>query len=117
MFSLDKLLETTGLDELAGKQLKKSASERPNLSKLAELCREASDSPAAVPVDNSRELVEKTAAVEIIRRTISEIREIEGGVVKTASKQGDNVVNFIKTALEEGYKEEEIARFLEGVDR
>lgn len=116
-FTLDQLLETTGVDELTGAPLRKEASEVPlDLLKLASRCRLAADTedeplPAAELVDQ-KDLVEKTAAVAIIRRTIEEIREIDGyahGPTKTAS---DNAA-FIKSALEQGHSAEDIARFLE----
>jgi len=120
-YTLDQLLEATGVDELAGTPFKKVASPKgPDLLKLAARCREASeaeDAPAAPPADtvNAQGLVEKTAAVAIIRQTLAEISAIEGTppeAVKTASAGPDQAA-FIKAALEEGYSPEDIARFLE----
>lgn len=126
-YSLDQLLEATGVDELAGTPFKKVASNEPDLLKLAERCREAAsvEEPAAEAavseeLVDTRQLVEKTAAVEIIRRTIAEIREIEGTppeAIKTASTQGPDQAAFIKAALEEGHTPEEIARFLEEAEK
>lgn len=123
-FTLDQLLEATGADELAGTPFKKTAAkESPDLLKLATRCRLAADveEEAAPPADliSSQDLVEKTAAVAIIRRTMDEIRAIEGAPpenVKTASERGPDKAAFIKAALEQGHTPEDIARFLEGAD-
>ena len=119
-FSLEQLLETTGVDELAGTPFtKRAAEESIDFLKLAAECREAA-STEEVPQSqedliSSQDLVEKTAAVEIIRRTMAEIREIEGSppeTVKTASAGPDKAA-FIKAALDQGHSPEQIARFLE----
>jgi hypothetical protein len=118
--TLDQLLEATGVDELAGGHHKTASSSEvaTDFAKLADLCREAAD---ATPTDEvnarQRELVEKTAAVAIIQRTLEEIREIDGNppsVVKTASVQ-PNHAPFIKQALEAGHSPEDIAQFLDNL--
>lgn len=116
-FTLDQLLETTGVDSLSNRGMKKVAAKQgqPNLLKLAERCRQAADAhtPEAPAVDE-RELVEKTAAVRIIRRTIAEIDQIEHGQEKTAAVHPpEHEAAFIKAALEAGHDPESIARFLE----
>ena len=120
-FTLDQLLEATGVDELAGTPFKKTAAAEPlDLLKLATRCRLAADAeeepPPQVDLIDGQQLVEKTAAVAIIRRTMAEIREIEGSPpesVKTASERGPDKAAFIKAALEQGHSAEDIARFLE----
>jgi hypothetical protein len=119
-FSLEQLLEATGVDELAGTPFTKRASEESiDFLKLAAECREAASveevTPSQEELISSQDLVEKTAAVEIIRRTMAEIREIEGSppeTIKTASA-GPDKATFIKAALEQGHSPEQIARFLE----
>lgn len=117
-FTLDQLLETTGVDSLSSRGMKKTAAKQgaPNLLKLAERCRQAADAVVDEPpaVDH-RALIEKTAAVQIIRRTISEIEQIEnGGQEKIASATPPaQQAAFIKAALEAGHDPESIARFLE----
>jgi hypothetical protein len=119
--NLEQLLEATGVDELAGTPFKKTAAKEPlDLLKLAARCREAADvdevSPEQGDLIDSQHLVEKTAAVQIIRRTIAEIREIEGAppeTVKTASQGGPDQAAFIKSALDQGHSAEDIAQFLE----
>ena len=117
-FTLDQLLETTGVDDLSGRGLKKVAAKQgqANLLKLAERCRRAADVVEDEPPEvDERALVEKTAAVQIIRRTLAEIQSIEdGGATKTASAAPPaQQAVFIKTALEAGHSPESIARFLE----
>jgi hypothetical protein len=121
-YTLDQLLDAAGMDNVTGPPLQKTAANRPpDLLKLAERCRSAAEeSPPASPPGNTvneQALVEKTAAVAIIRRTLAEIREIEGTppeATKTASPRGTDPAAFIKAALEEGHSPEDIARFLEG---
>lgn len=121
MFTLNQLLETTGLDELAGTPFKKKASsEQIDFLKIAEKCREAASEEAEIlpkeDLINGRNLIEKTAAVEIIRRTLAEIRQIEGmspEIIKTASLGEPDKAAFIKAALEQGHSPEGIAKFLE----
>jgi len=120
-YSLEKLLEVTGVDDLAGTPFTKKAAQEPvDFLKLAAECREAADSEDDAPVQqdliDGQALVEKTAAVAIIRQTIAEIHQIAGTPpehVKTASQQGPDEAAFIKSALEQGHTPEEIARFLE----
>lgn len=111
--TLDELLDATGISEIAGKDLEKKASGKapPSFAKLADRCRQAASAPPSQP---GHELVEKTAEVEIIRRTIAEIESIAGDepVEKTAAAQADQAL-FVRTALEEGHPPEAIAEFLE----
>jgi hypothetical protein len=117
-FTLDQLLETTGVGDLSGRGHKKVAAKQDSrdLLKLAERCRRAAETPVDEPPDiDERALTEKTAAVQIIRRTLAEIRQIEdGGETKVASvAPTEHQAAFIKAALEAGHDEESIARFLE----
>jgi hypothetical protein len=114
--TLDQLLETTGIGELSGKGIKKTAGEEPAaFSKLAERCRRAATaSPEEENRGKTQELVEKTAAVAVIARTLTEIENIVGeGEEKTAAPVDDpRVAEFINTSLNEGHRPEEIAEFL-----
>ena len=119
-YTLDQLLDTTGLSNLSGRSLTKKASAEDGykLSKLAERCRRAVDAtPDEYVASNQRELAEKTAAVAIIGRTLAEIEEINGAspeVTKTASAQsGPSREQFINTALNAGHSPHEIAVFIE----
>lgn len=114
--TLDQLLDATGLDDLSGRALQKQASAPPehDLSKLAEQLRRASE---ADPLEgfSEQELVEKTASIAVLERTLAEIRGIEtSGArhVKTAAPEGVKA-RFIKEALAEGYSAAQIAEFLE----
>lgn len=118
--TLDQLLDATGVSELSGGHQKRaSAPERMDLLKLAERCRQAADaSPEDQVEEGTRELVEKTAAVAIIRRTLAEIDAIGiGGSEKVASPPGPDHSAFIKKALEQGHSPESIARFLQDVEQ
>lgn len=114
--TLDKLLDETGANDLAGRRHVKTAAAKPDFAKLAERCRRAAE---ATPEDRAesdgRDLVEKTAAVEIIRRTIAEIDALDTGAEKTAAAPAPRSTDaaFIKAALEAGHQPEEIAEFLE----
>jgi hypothetical protein len=114
--TLDQLLEATGIGELSGKGIKKTASEEPAaFSKLAERCRRAATaSPEEEARGKTNELVEKTAAVAVIARTLSEIEDIvNDGGDKTASAVDDpRIAEFINASLNEGHQPEAIAEFL-----
>lgn len=114
-FTLDQLLETTGVDSLSNRGVKKTAAKQtPDLLKLAERCRQAAETQVEQPAVDERALIEKTAAVQIIRRTLAEIEQIESGQEKTASATPPaQEAAFIKAALEAGHDSESIARFLE----
>lgn len=119
-FTLDQLLDETGVSDLAGSNLVKKAAQqaKPNFAKLAERCRRAAEAtPAEEDESVKRALVEKTAAVAIIGHTLAEIRAItEGGeaLAKTAAAPAsDKAEAFIKQALAAGHKPEDIAEFLE----
>jgi len=119
-YTLDQLLDATGVTNLSGGRMTKKAAADDgfNLSKLAERCRRAVDAtPDEHDASSQRELVEKTAAVAIIGRTLAEIRTIEGAspeVTKTAAASPQfSQEQFIKTALEAGHGPKEIAEFLE----
>lgn len=119
-FTLDQLLETTGVGGLSGRDLKKTAAKQDGreLLKLAERCRRAADVVEEVrPIVDERDLVEKTAAVQIIRRAIEEIREIDGEVIEKVASPStpSQQATFIKAALEAGHPPESIARFLDKV--
>jgi len=110
--TLDELLDATGINDLAGHEKKASAGPtRPDFLKLAERCRRAAEAiPAPSP---NRDLVEKTAEIAVISRTLSEIDEIVGdGATKTANQDSpDKIAAFINCALGEGYSSESIAEF------
>lgn len=114
-FTLDELLDATGINEMTGRQLEKKAAEV-TFSKLADRCRKALESsPDDSEKSVSNELVEKTAAIEIIRRTLAEIREIEGSPPETekTAEAGVDRAAFIKAAMDAGHSPEQIAAFLE----
>lgn len=113
-YTLDQLLDETGVNNLAGRRHTKTAAAAPSFAKLAERCRRAAE---ATPEDRveagQQQLAEKTAAVEIIRRTMAEISALESGETKVASAPQQDPAPFIKAALEAGHTPEEIAEFLE----
>lgn len=116
-FTLDQLLERTGVGEIAGHQFQKTAEpKQDDLLKLADRCRKAVEVPSEQGTATAAQaLIEKTAAVEIIRQTLAEIRDIEGTppeATKTASEMPKKAA-FIKAALDEGYSPEQIAQFLD----
>ena len=117
-YTLDQLLDQTGISDISGGHLTKkaAAAERQDLSKLAQRLRQAADATPDEQVSAERhQLVEKTAAVEIIGRTIAEIRSFDAppGQDKTASAEVPDHAVFIKQALEAGYTPEQVAEFLE----
>ena len=113
-YTLDQLLDATGLDDLSGRGLNKQASAPPeqDLSKLAAQLRRASEAPSAE--EDHSDLVEKTAAIAVLERTLEEIAAVDGGgpIQKTASPTGPKA-RFIKEALEAGHNPTEIAEFLQ----
>jgi len=113
-FTLDQLLDATGIDDLSGRKLEKTAAKRePDLLKLAERCRQATVAQPEPSVDR-RGVVEKVASIQVIRRAMEEIREIETGLTtKIASMDPAVEAAFIKAALDEGHTPESVARFLE----
>jgi len=118
-YTLDQLLDETGINAITGEHLNKKASliDPQDLSKLAERCRQAVNATPDERVSAEQELlIEKTAAVEIIGRTLAEIRSIDipPEQVKTASEGGpDATAEFIKAALDQGYRPEQVAEFIE----
>lgn len=119
-YTLDQLLDETGVTDLGNARMAKKASpERHNFSKLAERCRRAAEATADDEATSEQhELAEKTAAIAIISRTIEEIRAIdEGGTItKEAAPVGDRNVDlesFIKAALDKGHSPDAIAAFLD----
>lgn len=118
-YTLDQLLDETGVKDLSGHNKKASTPPKTDFSKLAERCRRALTATPGERTDSSnRELAEKTAAIAVIGRTLAEIREIEdaGGQEKTAAPAAAPTINveaFIKTALDAGHSPEAIATFLE----
>jgi hypothetical protein len=119
-YTLDQLLDATGVSELSGGRLVKKASapQSQDLSKLAERIRRAVDAtPDEVVASNQQELVEKTAAVAVIGRTLAEIESIDGAspeAIKTAAQSHlPDQAAFIKAALDAGHSPHEIAHFIE----
>ncbi len=118
-YTLDQLLDETGINEITGEHLNKQAStsERQDLSKLAERCRRAVDATPDERVSSEQQaLVEKTAAVAIIGKTLAEIRAIDDSPpdqVKTASTETPDAAVFIKAALDAGHTPEQISEFIE----
>lgn len=113
--TLDQLLDATGISEMAGTHLKEASEtpEKMSFSKLADRCRRALATPEP-SVDDIDNLAEKTAAVEIIRRTLSEIRELDNPPeIEKAATQAIDHSTFIRVALAEGHAPEEVAYFLE----
>lgn len=113
-FTLDELLDVTGVKGLSSKPAEKVASAASrggyDLQKLAARCREA----AADRESNAATLREKVAAVAIYRQTISEIDAIENpGQEKVASISLENEAIFVKQALEAGHAPIDVARFIE----
>lgn len=121
--SLDNLLDATGISDLTGSQFMKTASagNPGDFSKLAERCRQAADAtPEDIKESNHQGLVEKTAAIVVIQKTLSEISAIEGAPsVKTAAavRVESGRAAFIKSAIEAGHDPEQIAKFLEKKDK
>lgn len=120
-YTLDQLLDQTGLSRITGSHLAKEASSAGaphDLLKLAASCRRAADAAADEhDAAHAYELAEKTAAVAIIRRTLSEIADIDTGtppnIEKTASPADPREAVFIAAALEQGHSPEAVAEFLE----
>jgi hypothetical protein len=114
-FTLDQLLDETGISGISGGRMSKKASPaKEDFSKLAERCRRASVATEVEQVEADQlGLAEKTASIAIIAHTLSELRQIaDEPYEKTASANFD-VETFIKTALEAGHSEESVAAFLE----
>jgi hypothetical protein len=118
-YTLDQLLDETGVSDLGGSRLTKKASAEPtNFSKLAERCRRAAvATPEEVDDSANAELAEKTASIAIISRTLAEIRSIEGApqekVASPTTQPSTDVEAFIKGALDAGHSPEAIASFLD----
>lgn len=118
--TLDQLLDETGVKDLAGRRHVKTASApKMDFAKLAERCRRAATATSEEQANsNNQDLVEKTAAIAVIGRTLAEIREIDGEPepvekVAAVTTPAFNVESFIKTALDKGHTPEDIAAFLE----
>lgn len=116
-YTLDQLLDTTGVSDLAGTRAhKKTASAGHDFSKLAERCRRAAEAtPDEQSASDQQELVEKTASVAIINRTLGELREIDGEPAAHEKVAGSSfdLATFIKTALDAGHSPEHIAEFID----
>ena len=112
---LDSLLDSTGLGEMAGTKYEKTAAEEEgepyDFQKLAQQCRDAATEPAAHREARGRELVEKTAAVTVIAKTIDEINSIIGDPVEKIASDPDTV-RFVNEALDRGFQPEKIASFI-----
>jgi hypothetical protein len=120
--TLDQLLDETGVNDLTGTpRLAKTAAVKPDFAKLAERCRLAANAtPADVSASDHQDMAEKTAAIAVISRTLSEIHAIDGGApsggqekTAAAAPAGFDPALFIKTALERGHDPMRIAEFLE----
>ena len=118
-YTLTELLDATGVSDLSDDNLTKKAgaTHGDNLSKLAERCRQAvSATPDEHAAAHDQELVEKTASVAVISRTLAEIQAIDAtspGATKTAGPLQVDRAGFIKAALEAGHGPQEIAELLE----
>lgn len=118
-YTLDQLLDETGVTKLAGRSNTKAAPEAPAFSKLAARCRKAAEVTSEEKTASDRNgLAEKTAQVEIIRHTMAEIDAILGDApvqTKTAAPKQHplQVEEFIKAALDAGHSAEAIATFLQ----
>lgn len=112
--TLDALLDATGVSDLRMGFTKSAAPEVADdyFLKLAERCDRAADAKADdLAAAKDRGIAEKTAAVAVIRRTLSEIAALEGPGIKLAADDTRHA-EFIHTALVAGHKPEEIAVFL-----
>lgn len=119
-YTLDQLLDETGVNSLGATRLEKKAAEKPNFGKFAERLRKAAaEKPEERASAADQALTEKTAAVAIIGRTLAEIREITGGeldLTKTASDASSPALPieaFIKQALDAGHAPDKIAEWLD----
>lgn len=115
-YSLDELLDATGIGSLADEPLPKTASAASepagSLSKLAERCRQAAEDKS---VSQDKELAEKVASVAIVQKILQECAEIEGVPREktAASFSSERAATFIKEALAKGHNPEDIATFLD----
>ncbi|RKX67338.1 MAG: hypothetical protein DRP42_00640 [Tenericutes bacterium] len=112
--SLEELLSTTGVGDMAGKQYEKTAADKSepfDFRKLAEQCRAAADATEAHREARGRELVEKTAAVAVITKTIDEINEIIGDPAEKVAST-TKLAEFVAAALDRGHSPDEVAKFL-----
>lgn len=119
-YTLDQLLDETGVTKLAGARSNKTAAEKFSFSKLASRCRKAAEATPEEKANSAhQDLAEKTAQVEIIRHTMAEIDAImdlpDHGQTKVASPQPrqPHIEEFIKMALDAGHSAEDIATFLQ----
>lgn len=106
--TLDQLMTSTGVSALAGRDQEKTA-EPASFAKLAERCRQA----AQVSNEGSEErrLIEKTAQIAIISRTLAEIEAIAGESLEKSASDVD-VAGFINASLAAGHRPDQIAAFL-----
>lgn len=114
-YTLDQLLDETGISGISGSRMsKKAISTKEDFAKLAERCRRAASATESEQQESDRlGLAEKTAAIAVIGRTLNELREIDDAPYEKTAAANFNVEVFIKTALEAGHSEEEVATFLE----
>jgi hypothetical protein len=112
---LDSLLDATGIGDMAGTQYEKTADaeqgEPFDFRKLAEQCRDAVVATTEHREARGRELIEKTASVAVITKTIDEINEIIGDPVEKIANDPASA-EFVRAALDRGHPPEEVASFL-----
>jgi len=115
-YTLDQLLDHTGLNELTEPTMSKEAAPSDpspcDLPKLAERCRNAASTHPSNE-DRVRELTEKTASVAIIRHVLAEIDQITGGDTHEKTAEDVRTAAFISKSLEAGHSPEDIAAFMQ----
>lgn len=116
--SLDELLASSGISSLEDNTEKVASDEsaQPDdvdlvsaLRKYAESTEQPQEEETTVKAAAAQELAEKTAEILVIKQTIDEIEKVASlGMDKGQAK----LAAFIKTALDKGYSEEQIAGLL-----
>jgi hypothetical protein len=117
--TLDDLLDATGLSELRSSGMHKIAGagdeeeEHEDFLKLADRCERAAAQVSAAPVNaRERELQEKTAAIAVIARTLTEIELATDGASEKVASEDLHAAAFIERALASGHRPEDIAAFM-----
>ncbi|MHC4644913.1 MAG: hypothetical protein ACYTBJ_05395 [Planctomycetota bacterium] len=114
--TLEELLENSGVGSLNGEEAEKTASEdaRPDDQDLVSALRKYASAPEnrqeVIKGEAARELAEKTAEILIIKQTMQEIDKLASLGVQ--QDQHQKLATFIKTAMDEGHSEQEVAEFL-----